>query len=343
MTKRLPVALAALLLALLLPIGAGAASKPPPTPTPTPTDTPVPTATPYPTNTPEPTYTPYPSPTATHRPALTLSATSGITGTTIRVDVSDFPSNTAVSLYWDREEHTLATNETDNGGAASLDVTIPQDARPGGHNIRAVGANHTSAAALFTVQQQGYQTPHSTQYCTGLWGWCPDLGGFFGAVVGVLGGVLNGVLVAIFSPIEHLFSDAFTALVAPFQKDLTYSPNLANDDGWTGLQRFQGALKILAGTLLAATVTVGLFARYLESTGRGDFSVLTSPLRRAVIVAGLILGYQPLMRDAFTVLNVVTSTINGIPLTVHETGWQAIKGAIFTLKPPFPSRACSTC
>ena len=130
-------------------------------------------------------------------------------------------------------------------------MTIPADATPGGHEIRAVGADRTSAVALFTVVAgQGYQdsggsAPH---YCLGgLVQWCPDLGGLAGAIFGAIGGALNGLVVGLFSPIEHNVSDEWTAMVAPFAHDLTYHPNIADPHvlQWDGLRRFQSALQAL--------------------------------------------------------------------------------------------------
>jgi len=286
-----------------------------PTHTPTPTDTPtaVPTQTPYPTNTPAATYTPYPSPTATHRPVLTLSATSGITGTVIRAAASDFPPHTALTLYWDTGTHALATGEADDGGDASLDVTIPADATAGGHTIRAVGTDRTSATALFTVeQQQGAQPNAPTHYCTGLLNWCPDVSGLIGTVGAVVGGLLNGLVVGLFSPLEHVYSNAWASMVKPFEHDLTYHPNIADPNvlQWDGLRRFQTALQELAGVLFFGFLIVGMFARYLEQLGVGDFTQLTSPLRRAVVVTGLILGYPQLMSFGFVALNTATTMIN---------------------------------
>jgi len=304
---------------------------------PTPTDTPIATATPYPTNTPAATYTPYPSPTATHRPALALSATSGTTTTAIVAAGSDFPPHTAVTLYWDNDAHALATREADDNGTVRLDVTIPTDATTGGHEIRAVGANHTSAVALFTVVVgQGYQdaggsAPH---YCLGgLIQWCPDLGGLAGAIFGAIGGALNGLVVGLFSPIEHNVSDEWTAMVAPFAHDLTYHPNIADPTvlQWDGLRRFQTALQELAGVLFFGFIIVGVFARYLEQLGVGDFTQLTSPVRRAVVVTGLILGYPKLMSFGFVALNTATDTINNFPLAKGESAWTAIRGAILAV------------
>jgi len=339
MTMTRPLIQAALLgivLALLLlgPQVAAAAS-------PTPTETPVATATPYPTNTPAATYTPYPSPTATHKPALALSATSGLTNTAIVAAGSDFPPTTAVTLYWDNDAHALATSETDEAGHVRLDVTIPADATTGGHEIRAVGANHTSAVALFTVVAgQGYQdgggsAPH---YCLGgLIQWCPDLGGLAGAIFGAIGGALNGLVVGLFSPIEHNVSDEWTAMVAPFAHDLTYHPNIADPHvlQWDGLRRFQTALQQLAGVLFFGFIIVGVFARYLEQLGVGDFTQLTSPVRRAVVVTGLILGYPQLMSFGFVALNAATDTINNFPLAHGESAWTAIRGAILAVGTAF--------
>ncbi len=334
--RTLAVALAlGLLLALTtlgqaLPAAAAAAAGPRPTDTPVPSATPYPTNTPYPTATERPTYTPVPSATPTHHPALALSSTTGITGTTIRAAASDFPPGTALTLYWDKAAHALATDETDETGAASLDVTIPADATPGGHTIRAVGANRTSAAALVTVQMQGAPPGNHTQYCTGLLGWCPDLGGFVAAVFGTIGGWLNDLVVSIFSPIEHGVSDEWTAMVSPFQHDLTYHPNIADPHvlQWDGLRRFQHSLQQLAGVLFFGFLMIGVFARYLEQLGVGDFAQLTSPLRRGVVVTGLILGYPQLMSFGFSALNVATDTINGFPLAQGESAWTAVRGAI---------------
>jgi len=331
----------ALALGVLLALTTRGPALPVAAASPTPTDTPVATATPYPTNTPAATYTPYPSPTATHRPALALSATSGLTTTSLVAAGSDFPPNTTVTLYWDGDRHDLGSADTDDTGHVRIDVTIPADAATGGHEIRAVGANRTSAVALFTVVAgQGYQdaggnagnagsAPH---YCLGgIVQWCPDLGGLAGAALGAIGGVLNGLVVTIFSPIEHMFSDQFSALVRPFQDNLTKTPNIPAQDSWAGFRNFQTALQVLAGTLFFGFIVVGMFARYLEQLGVGDFAKLTSPLRRAVVVTGLIAGYPHLMEFGFTALNTAADTINHIPLDAHESAWEAVRGAIFAV------------
>ncbi len=173
------------------------------------------------------------------------------------------------------------------------------------------------------------QNPH--QYCTGLLGWCPDLSGFFAAIGGAIGGMINGALVALFSPIEHVFSDAFTQMVAPFQHDLTYTPNIPKEASWAALRTFQTNLQELAATLFFGFLLVGVFARYLEQLGHGDFAQLTSPVRRGVVVTGLIAGYPQLMGWAFGLLNGAADVINGVHLDTNESAWEAVRGAIFSL------------
>jgi len=174
---------------------------------------------------------------------------------------------------------------------------------------------------------QGTDPHNPTHYCTGLLNWCPDLSGLFNAV----GGVINGVIVAVFSPLEHVFSNAYAALVAPFQHDLTYTPNIPHEASWAGLRTFQTNLRELAATVFAGLLLFGMFARYLEQLGRGDFAQLTSPLRRGVVVTGLIAGYPTLMEWVFTLVNGAAGVINGIGLSSHESAWQAVRGAIYSL------------
>ena len=174
---------------------------------------------------------------------------------------------------------------------------------------------------------QGTDPHNPTHYCTGLLNWCPDLSGLFNAV----GDVINGLIVAVFSPLEHVFSDAYAALVAPFQRDLTYTPNIPHEASWAGLRTFQTNLRELAATVFAGLLLFGMFARYLEQLGRGDFAQLTSPLRRGVVVTGLIAGYPTLMEWVFTLVNGAAGVINGIGLSSHESAGQAVRGAIYSL------------
>ena len=173
------------------------------------------------------------------------------------------------------------------------------------------------------------QNPH--QYCTGLLGWCPDLSGFFAAIGGAIGGMINGALVALFSPIEHVFSDGFSGMVAPFQHDLTYTPDIPGAVSWGGIRDLVTSLRELAGTLFFGFLIFGVFARYLEQLGHGDFAKLTSPLRRAVVVVGVIAGYPTIMGWGFGLVNGAAAIINGLPLDAHESAWQALRGALYTL------------
>ena len=178
---------------------------------------------------------------------------------------------------------------------------------------------------------QGTDPHNPTHYCTGLFNWCPDLSGLVGSVFGALGTTVNGVLVGLFSPIEHRLSDGFTSMVAPFQHDLTYTPDIPHEVSWGGVRNLQTSLQELAGTLFFGFLLFGAFARYLEQLGHGDFAQLTGPVRRGVVVSGFIAGYPTLMGWAFGLVDGAASVINGIPLDKHETAWQAIRGAIYSI------------
>jgi len=178
---------------------------------------------------------------------------------------------------------------------------------------------------------QGVNPAHPTQYCTGLFNWCPDLGAGVGALFSALGTVVNGLVVGLFSPIEHHLSDGFTGMVAPFQHDLTYTPDIPHELSWGGLRNVETSLQKLAATLFFGLLLFGVFARYLEQLGHGDFAQLTSPVRRGVVVSGVIAGYPTLMGWGLGVVNAVADVINGIPLDAHESAWQAIRGAIYSL------------
>ena len=210
------VLLAPLLAALA---GAASASAAGPTatntPTATPTNTPAPTATdrPYPTQVPYPTQLPYPTQTPPS-PALALSQAQGVPGTTLLATATNVPPNTTVTLYWDGSALIVGRDAADDTGYARIDATIPRDAAVGGHTLRAVGDRRTTAAALFTVTRpQGAVVDTggsgSATYCTGLLGWCPDLGSLIGGVAGAAWGAvtdgLNGKMhemsTAILSPL----------------------------------------------------------------------------------------------------------------------------------------------
>jgi len=182
---------------------------------------------------------------------------------------------------------------------------------------------------------QGVNPAHPTQYCTGLLGWCPDLGAGVGALFSALGTVINGLLVGLFSPIEHRLSDGFSGMVAPFQHDLTYSPDIPGEVSWGGIRNLETSLQELAATLFFGFLIFGVFARYLEQLGHGDFAQLTSPVRRGVLVTGVIAGYPTIMGWGFGLVNGAAGVINGIPLEAHESAWEAIRGAIYSLSTVF--------
>ena len=140
------VALAALVLLALSLCTTTADARAASAPTSTPTATPAPTVTPYPT------YTPAPAPTATHHPALQLSASQGMPATPLTIVGADFPDG-AVTLYWDG---AYLARGTSGDAYMHIDTTAPatgSGAALGPHELRAVGPNRTSASAFFTIAQ----------------------------------------------------------------------------------------------------------------------------------------------------------------------------------------------
>ncbi len=168
-------------------------------------------------------------------------------------------------------------------------------------------------------------------YCLGLLNWCLDLGGFFSAVGTALGGLLNSAITALFAPLQTAFSSAFTGMVAPFTGDLTSAPNFTTDASWAGLRGIQSGLQLMAGTLALGFLLLGTFSAALEALGQSSFGRLTAPLRRAVLIFGLIGGYQQVMGAAFTLSGGLAATINGLSLTAGESAWTALSGALGTM------------
>ncbi len=288
------VLLAPLLIALTSAATASAAA---PTATPRPTDTPAATQTPYPTSTPAATYTPYPSPTVTHRPALTLSVTSGVTGTTLAATASDFPPNGTVTLYWDKTTTVVGRDGTDDSGLASIDVTIPTDATPGGHTIKAVGPGRTSAGAPFTVARpQGIVDNASPMgaYCTGLLNWCPNLGDMMGSLAAAAWSSLTAGL-------DAKLQGATDSIISP----LVTTPDLRGNQELT---RVQGVLSQDATE--AIVVLFGIAAMWCAKPSFfGEFEQgLALLLRSALVVAAL--------RTLNLLLTTWTDLVNAMALDV---------------------------
>ncbi len=172
-------------------------------------------------------------------------------------------------------------------------------------------------------------------YCTGLLNWCLDLSGLFSAVGDAVGGLLNSAMTALFAPLQTAFSSAFTGMVAPFTGDLTSAPNFTTDASWAGLRGIQSGLQLMAGTLALGFLLLGTFSAALEALGHSSFGRLTAPLRRAVLIFGLIGGYQQVMGLTFTLSGGLAATINGLSLTSGGTAWTALSGALGTLSAVF--------
>jgi hypothetical protein len=130
-----------------------ATSTPEPTETGTPEPSATSTATAMPTNTattvPTKTPTTIPTATATPIPGMSLSASSGNVGSTLRVQVRKFRPNSRVAIYYDGTR--VLTLTTDQYGTARDGFIVPRSPA-GAHTIRADGALSKTASATFAVK-----------------------------------------------------------------------------------------------------------------------------------------------------------------------------------------------
>jgi len=281
--RLLALALVVALLAALAPAVVANAAAPTATPTATPTNTPAPTATdrPYPTQAPYPTQIPYPTQ-VPPSPALALSQAQGVTGTALVASATHFPAG-EVSLYLDDTLAVLARAPVDDAGHARIDVTIPPDAGVGGHEVRAVGANRTSAHALFTVTRpQGIvDTARPTGiYCTGLLGWCPNLGDMMGSLAAAAWSSFT-------SGIDAQLQGATDSIIAP----LVTTPDLRGNQELT---RVQGVLSQDATEAIA--VLFGIAALWCAKPSFfGEYAQGLSLLLRSGLVVAALRTLNPLM------------------------------------------------
>jgi len=289
--------LAVTLLATLAPAVVASAAAP------TPTTTPAPTATdrPYPTQVPYPTQMPYPTQ-APPSPALALSQAQGVTGTTLLATATTFPPHTTVTLYWDKSATIVGRDAVDDTGYARIDVTIPRDASVGGHTIRAVGDRRTTAAALFTVTRpQGAVVDSggsgSATYCTGLLGWCPDLGGLIGSVTADAWDNLTRGL-------ARKVQDLSDAILGP----LTHTPDLrANQE----LTRAQGVLSQDATE--AVVVLFGIAAMWCaQPRFFGSIAEGISLLWRSALVVATLRTLNPICDAWFALANALAGSVGHV-------------------------------
>ncbi len=287
MTTLLKQGRALILAAALLPVLAcaatvevGAAATAPThtlTPHPPATERPYPTAVPYPTQVPYPTAIPA-------APALSLSQTEGVTDTALIASGTHFPPGT-VSLFLDDAPGVIGRGTVDSGGHARIAFAIPPDATVGGHEVRAIDSDVTSAnaSALVTVARPQGAVAGSggnTTYCTGLLGWCPDLGGL---ITGLVGAAWN----ALTSGLNGTLHSLSAAILDP----ITRTPDLRGNQELT---RVQGVLSQDATEAIA--VLFGIAAlwcvqpRFFGSVGQG-----VSLLWRSALVIATLRTLNPLM------------------------------------------------
>ena len=106
---------------------------------------------PMPTNTPGPTSTPQPQPTAATAPQLTLSATSGQSGSQTTVNGAGFKPTEIVDVTFNGQ--SVGTPRANDQGTFALSFTVPT-IQPGQYAVLGTGrASGSSATTSFTVNQ----------------------------------------------------------------------------------------------------------------------------------------------------------------------------------------------
>jgi len=320
----LVVVLAALAgpLALSTVSTAGAASPPPPTHTPIPTQTPYPTTTPYATATERPTDTPVPSATPAHHPAIALSSSQGISTTHIVAIVDDFPPATQVTLYWDDTPHVLGQHDVDASGYTRFDVTIP-DAPVGPHEVRAVGAHHTSAGAPYNVTGPvviGGGIPGIDPTTGGVaGGGCAGPLAFhipvpFGSPIcidtlGAITSLFVGGVQAIGGGVKWGLDKVTTAIAAPFIAVLTGTPDFSDRGSWHELGTFFDNMQDLAYGLYGVLSLIGLCKFGLAHVGRANVVEAVDVLWRAVLGLVAVMILPDVLHLWFVGLGDLTSTV----------------------------------
>ncbi len=326
------VGLVIVLAALAMPVALHkqtvyAVAAPTPTATPVPTQTPYPTTTPYATGTPAPTYTPYPSATPSHHPTIVLSSSSGISATHIIAIVDDFPPTTTVTLYWDETAHILGRTDVDDSGYTRFDVTIP-DASVGPHEVRAVGAHHTSAGAPYTVIAApviaGAYGPDGKP--TGDNGGCPPgdihLGNIpfvpscldpSNIVMSFIGGLLNNVgsgVMGVLTLVTQKIADGFVTA-------LTGMPDFSDHTSWGELNTFFDDMQNLAFGLYGILSLIGLCKYGLAHVGRANVVEAVDVLWRAVLGLVAVLILPQALHLWFVGLNDLGTAVNGYTGTLN--------------------------
>jgi len=308
---------------------ARAASAPTPTETPVPTQTPYATNTPYATGTPAPTYTPYPSATPAHHPAITLSSSQGISATHIVAIVDDFPPATTVTLYWDETAHILGRTDVDASGYTRFDVTIP-DAPIGPHEVRAVGANHTSAGAAYNVTGPVVIGGGSAGLDPTAGGVAGTGGGCDGPLVihipvpfgspicfDTIGGITTlfvGAIQAVGGWIKVAMDKVTAAVAAPFVAVLTGTPDFSDRGSWGELGTFFDNMQDLAYGLYGVLSLIGLCKFGLAHVGRANVVEAVDVLWRAVLGLVAVMILPDVLHLWFVGLGDLTSTV------LHYTG-----------------------
>ncbi len=200
-------------------------------------------------------------------------------------------------MYLDDTGRVLGRAPADDDGHARIDVTIPTDAAVGAHELRAVGTKQSSATALYMVTlPQGAVSGSGSgnTYCTGLLGWCPDLGGLIGGVAGAIWGAITGGL-------NGKLHDLSAAILDP----IVTTPDLRGNQELT---RVQGVLSQDATEAIA--VLFGIAAMWCAKPSFfGEFEQGLALLLRSGLVVAVLRTLNPLMSAWTDLVNAMVSDV----------------------------------
>jgi uncharacterized protein YkwD len=87
-------------------------------------------------------------------PALSVRSASGPPGTQVTVEGDGFPDRTRVTLSWDGSSDGLPRPWANRNGSFSIRLTVPANAAPGAHTLRA-SAEGSQASTTFQVTSAG--------------------------------------------------------------------------------------------------------------------------------------------------------------------------------------------
>ncbi len=258
-------------------------------------------------------------------PSMQLSTQSVKPGDTVKVTGVNFPHTEGVTLYWDDSGgNALPTTPTsvsaDDNGHFSASTKIPVDATAGGHSILAMAKGKVQGDDALTVNQlQGAQGTSGDTYCTGLFGWCPDMSGLIINVLKAVGDVFTGITRIFFVPIINTLTNT------PNLTDKEVSANGGLGDvaapHWADLNAFQGNMMTLAYGLVVVFFFVALLRYSMASLVSGDFQDAIAAFRRTIVVLVALIALPLVMPIWFGLVATVAGNVVGADTTTLASAW----------------------